>query len=223
MVDTPLNIFFFVVKVLIGLSMVSASIVGLVISLKLQKLDPSRVAIRQMRSMTTPTEFKQLSRGEGWAPWVYSAEDWAAWAKMGWEDEEKRAKSPWLWLILPCCTGLFGLVMGLAFGEVWVGAVWVVGPIAFALGLPLAWLIRAWPRIKYRRILRCPPEVYLGSSGMYFQGKFYPWLAEFWALKDVVLVEGPLRGLRVIMERSSYSRAWTNRGTIVILLPVPTG
>jgi hypothetical protein len=197
------------------------SSVGLVISLKLQKLGPSHAAIRRMRSMTTSSEFEGLSGGECWVHWEFSDEAWAAWVEREFErDGGKVPDSPREWLSVSCVTALFGIMLGFPWGILRAA---LLGAVAFSLGVPLAWYFRALPDILHRKILRCPHEVYLGSQGMYFLRKFYPWCSELLSLKGADLVEGPPPELRLIMERCINGRYGMSRDRFAISLPIPPG
>jgi len=209
-----LAIIFAAVTVIIG-------IVGLVISLKLQKLGPSHAAIRRMRSMTTSSEFEGLSGGECWAHWEFSDQAWADWAEREFErDGGKAPYSPREWFSVSCVTAPCGILLGFAWGVLTAA---ILGAVAFALGVLLARYFRALPDIRHRKILRCPHEVYLGSKGMYFLRKFYPWRSELLSLKGADLLEGPPPELSVIMERCINGRYGMSRDRFAMLLPIPAG
>ena len=104
------------------------------------------------------------------AHWHYDPVEWRRFVE--WEFTEEREEKRGLWLFISAIIVVVG-------GGFWLimrdrAAAWV---FLFLLGLiPLLWMVAVLaPKLTYRRNIKGPGEVYVGTTGMYVNGSVHTW------------------------------------------------
>lgn len=120
---------------------------------------------RQMRILQ-----RILSGEDLLAHWGYDPEEWKRFVE--WEFTEERQEKRGLWLLISAITMLVGLGFWLIMRD--EAAAWV---LLFLLGLiGLLWVVAVLvPKFTYRRNIKGPGEVCIGTSGIYMNGSVHTW------------------------------------------------
>ena len=163
----------------------------------------------------------KMMRGKGlFAHWTYDPEEWRRYTELAFRADQSGKRG------LLVLVSLIILVVG---GGFWLmvrdeAAAWV---FLFLLGLiALLWLIVLLvPRLAYRRNLKGPGDVYIGTSGIYLNGSVHSWNLPGSRFESVKYVAEPMPALVFVYSylMSAGRSMFLFRQHAAVPVPVPKG
>jgi hypothetical protein len=112
----------------------------------------------------------KLFAGDAWVRWTFDPETWLSYAQAALQAETARVRANRKGMIL------VGLVTGLSavLAFLGTGGAGAIASAGVLFGIMALLLGTRWfgPMIVYRRTLASPPEVLIGSQGIYQRGKY---------------------------------------------------
>jgi hypothetical protein len=167
----------------------------------------SRPIVRDMR---------QILRGDHFAHWRYSAEEWARFDDAEWGRARREARlAPLFGLVLAIVAGG---IAGFSSGDPVAGL--ALGGILLAIGFVVATTTWIGGRLRHRRHSGSPVDVYVSALGVIQPHGYTPIKAMNVRLANAEVVSGEVTTLRLTTE--STTEDLTTRSSVV-RVPVPGG
>ncbi|WP_028572549.1 hypothetical protein [Desulfonatronum lacustre] len=161
-----------------------------------------------------------IQDGKALAHFTYSSEEWLRFAH--WDHAESASEKRFLFLLIFAIT----LVIGLGFMAVMrdEASVWVFGVLMGFMAL-LGILVLVVPRLSYRRNLRRPGQVFIGSQGIYLNGSVHSWNTWGTRFESAEYLEEPLPHILLVYSQLQVAgkSLQSYRQYIPLRIPIPMG